>query len=118
MQPHTSSMSDPPEVERRRHARYHLVERVFIRKRDGSSYPATTNEISTSGLSATSTATLQPGEEVHLSPIAGAQVSAVVRRKIGTVYGFEFASVPTHIEAEIHKLCRGLLPFRASATEV
>jgi hypothetical protein len=117
MQPDVSSLTDPPEIERRRHTRYRLVERVFIRKKDGSSYPATTNEISISGLSATSNAILQPGEEVLLSPVAGGNLCAIVRRKLGTVYGFEFASLPPQIEAEIHKLCRGLVPFRGPAAE-
>jgi hypothetical protein len=93
------------------------VERVFISKRDGTSYPATTNEISMSGLSASSMALFQPGDEVHLSLVAGHEIVAVVLRKIGTVYGFEFALLPTEVAAEIHNLCRGLVPFGSSPTE-
>jgi hypothetical protein len=115
MEPDTNTLTAPPQFERRRHPRYRLVERVFIRRSDGSSYQATTCEISISGLSASSTVVLQPGEEVHLSPVAGEYINAIVRRKIGTVYGFEFTSVPPNIEAELHKICRGLLPFRSSA---
>jgi len=116
MEPAASPL-DSPNLERRRHARYHLVERVFIRKRNGSSHPATTNEISISGLSATSTAILQPGEEVHLSPVVGQQVNAIVRRKIGTEYGFEFISAPPNLISEILILCRGLLPFRGTPAD-
>jgi hypothetical protein len=101
-----------PQVERRRHARYRLQEPLLIRRNDGSSYQATTSEISISGLSAATTGVLRAGEEVRLSPVVGEQVSAIVRRKVGRMYGFEFTSVPPKVEEEIHILCRGLVPFR------
>jgi len=101
-----------PQVERRRHARYRLQEPVLIRRNDGSSYQTTTSEISISGLSAATTGVLRAGEEVRLSPVVGEQVSAIVRRKVGRMYGFEFTSVPPKVEEEIHILCRGLVPFR------
>jgi hypothetical protein len=86
--------STPRHAERRRHPRCRLSERILIHRKDGSSYRATTCEISLSGLSAATTGILRPGEEVRLSPLVGDQVSAIVRRKIGTIYGFEFVSVP------------------------
>jgi hypothetical protein len=108
----TNGVLTPDDVERRRHTRYRLVERLLIRRNDGSSYQATTSEISISGLSASTTGILRVGEEVRLSPVAGLQVSAIIRRTLGTIYGFEFSVMPPTLEEEIHKLCRGLLPFR------
>jgi len=98
--------------ERRRHARYRLCERLLIRCKDGTSHQAVTSDISISGLSASTTAVLQIGERVELSPVADAHVSAIVRHKSGTVYGFEFTELPWKVVEEIHKLCRGLVPIR------
>jgi hypothetical protein len=103
------------DAERRRHTRYRLVEGLLIRRNDGSSYQATTSEISISGLSAFTTGILRVGEEVRLCPVAGMQVSAIIRRSLGTMYGFEFSVMPPTLEEEIHKLCRGLVPFRTAA---
>lgn len=99
------------QVDRRWHVRYQLCEPLLIRRKDGSCHQAATSEISMSGLSAATAGILRPGEEVHLSPVVGAQVSAIVRRKIGTMYGFEFISVPPQVKDEIRILCRGLAPF-------
>lgn len=104
--------STPPHAERRRHPRCRLSERILIHRKDGSSCRATTCEISLSGLPAATTGILRPGEEVRLSPLVGDQVSAIVRRKIGTIYGFEFVSVPPTVQQELHILCAGLAPFR------
>jgi c-di-GMP-binding flagellar brake protein YcgR len=105
----------PVQIERRRHTRYRLEEPLVIHRNDGSSYQATTSEISIGGLSATTTGILRAGEEVRLSPVVGEQVSAIVRRKVGTMYGFEFTSVPRKVEEGIHTLCRRLVPFRGLA---
>jgi hypothetical protein len=104
----------PDQVERRRHTRYGLKERIFIRRENGSVCPATTSEISIGGLSATTTEYLLIGEEVRLSPVAGEQVSAIVRRKVGNIYGFEFTDTTLlpKVVQQIHILCRGLVPFR------
>jgi hypothetical protein len=113
-------MSEEPEVsitldqvERRRHKRYRIKERLFIRRNNGQSYQALTSEISISGLSASTDGVLRIEEDVHLSPVVGEQVSAIVRRKVGTTYGFEFTNVPDKVVADIHLLCRGLVPFRS-----
>jgi c-di-GMP-binding flagellar brake protein YcgR len=103
----------PQHAERRRHPRCRLSARILIHRKDGSSYRATTYEISLSGLSAATTGILRPGEEVRLSPLVGDQVSAIVRRRIGTIYGFEFVSVPPTVQQDLHILCAGLAPFAA-----
>jgi PilZ domain-containing protein len=103
------------EVERRRHARYRLVQALVISSSKQFSCKATTSDISISGLSATSSEELRIGENVHLFPVVGQRVAAVVRRKEGAIYGFEFTDLPDPVVADIHALCRGLFPFRGIA---
>jgi hypothetical protein len=105
------------QIEKRRHKRYRIKERLFIRRENGQSYPATTSEISISGMSASTEGVLRVEEEVHLSPVVGEQISAIVRRKVGTIYGFEFTNVPDKVVESIHILCRGLVPFRTLADD-
>jgi len=106
----------PHQVNRRRHVRYRMQQPLLISRNDGSSHPATTSEISLSGLSAATAGVLRAGEEVRLSPVAGEQISASVRRRVGSMYGFEFTSLPTGLEEKIHSLCSGLVPFEAHPT--
>jgi PilZ domain len=108
----TSTSSGPQQVERRRHPRFRFSEQILIYRKDGSSYRATTSEISLGGLSAASSVALRPGEEVRLSLLVGDQVSAIVRRRIGTIYGLEFISVPPWVKEEIHVLCGGSASLR------
>ena len=103
----------PDQVERRRHPRCRFSEPILIHRKDGSSCQATTSDISLCGISAASTSVLRPGEEVRLSLVAGEEISATVRRKIGTIYGFEFVALPPKAQEEIETLCRGLAPIRA-----
>jgi hypothetical protein len=102
----------PNFAEKRRHMRYRLVQALVIRRKNTSSHQATTSEISISGLSARCTELMAVGEEVNLSPVGGVPVDAVIRRKIGDTYGFEFMNPPDKVVEQIHILCRGLFPFR------
>jgi hypothetical protein len=43
-----------------------------------------------------------------LHPVAGKRVEAIVRRKQGTMYDFEFIVITPQIEAQLVKLCEGL----------
>jgi PilZ domain len=102
----------PNLADKRRHMRYRLVQALVIRRKNKTSHQATTSEISISGLSARSTELMAVGEEVILSPVGGAPVNAVIRRKTGDTYGFEFINPPDKVVEQIHILCRGLFPFR------
>src|SRR5258705_13314118 len=113
----TIASSTPQQVERRRHPRCRFSEPILIHRKDGSSCQATTSDISLCGLSAASTSVLRPGEEVRLSLGAGEEITAMVRRKIGTIYGFEFISLPPKAQEEIETLCRELAPIRGLTTE-
>lgn len=110
-------MSEPAtmgiEVERRKHKRYRYVERLYIARQDGMWYTAMTFEISAGGLSAATTADLEVGEIVKLSPVVEQRADAIVRRKQGARYGFEFLELPARIEGQIRKLCDGLPVFQA-----
>ena len=108
-------LNAPNQVDRRRHTRYRLREGLVIHRDDGASFRATTSEISISGLSASTAGALQIGEEVQLTPIVGEKVRAVVRRRVETIYGFEFVEPPEKVLEEIHLLCRGLIPFHGLA---
>jgi len=109
--------SSPDPVERRRHKRYRIKERLLIRRKNGQSYQAVTSEISVSGLSAATDGVLQIDEEVDLSPVVGEQINAIVRRKAGIIYGFEFTNALDNVVEAVHLLCRGLVPFRSQADE-
>jgi c-di-GMP-binding flagellar brake protein YcgR len=76
-------------------------------------YNAMTYEISPGGLSATTTAELAVGDRVKLSPILDQRFHAVVRRKQGAMYGFEFVRMPPNIEEQLLKLCAGLPVFQS-----
>jgi len=56
-------------------------------------FTAMTYEISAGASSAATTAERQLGEKVNLSPVADKRVEAIVRRKKGAIYGFEFAAI-------------------------
>jgi hypothetical protein len=66
-----------------------------------------TYEISVGGLSAATTTELKIGEKVSLSPVADKRVEAVVRRKQGAMYGFEFIGITPQIASQLVKLCEG-----------
>ena len=109
----SSAGSSDPESEKRRHRRYRFREPILVRTKRGE-LPAVTQEISISGLSASTTSKLQIAEEVRLVTIVGEQIEAVVRRKNENVYGFEFLNMPAKVEEAIHALCKGLFPFRGA----
>ncbi len=99
--------------ERRKHPRHRYIERLYIGKRDGMWFTAMTYEISVGGLSAATTTELEIGEKVSLSPVADKRVEAIVRRKQGAMYGFEFIRITAQIEAQLVKLCEGLPLFQS-----
>ena len=116
--PQPVTLPAPDFTEKRRHMRYRLVQALVIRRNAGmdrSPHPATTSEISISGLSAHTQVALTIGESVNLSPVGGETVAGIVRRKVGDLYGFEFVEPPDKVIKEIHALCRGLFPFRGQA---
>lgn len=80
-------------VERRRYKRYRLTVPVSVCGSDASIIPAMTLEISEAGLSAVLASPLEIGASVKIYPVAGETLTALVRRKVGKIYGFEFLKV-------------------------
>jgi hypothetical protein len=62
---------------------------------------------------AATTADLAVGEIVKLSAVMNKYVQAVVRRRRGAMYGFEYSEVPPNIREAILKLCEGLPLFQS-----
>ncbi|HEY1470904.1 MAG TPA: PilZ domain-containing protein [Candidatus Acidoferrum sp.] len=100
-------------IERRRHSRHRLGQPIQVWLEDGRAYPAMAFEMSESGMSAATTSDLHVGEKVDLSPVATYRVSAIVRRKTGSMYGFEFVELTEKQQKSICELCKDLPLFRS-----
>jgi hypothetical protein len=70
-----------------------------------------TYEIRVGGLSAATTVILVFGEKVKLSPAVNQHAGAILRRKQGALYGFEFFGLTAENETRILELCEGLRLF-------
>lgn len=103
--------SVPAGLERRKYTRYRFIDRLYIRRSDGYWFTAMTYEISAGGLSAATIADFAVGDRVSLSPVAGHRVQAIIRRKQGALYGFEFMEIPAQIQQRIKELCGVLPPY-------
>ena len=68
-------------------------------------------EISEGGISAATPNILLVGERVELYPVVGYRVHAVVRRKNGAMYGFEFVGLTEEQSAKIRAKCESLPLF-------
>jgi hypothetical protein len=97
--------------ERRKHPRHRYIERIYVGKTDGMWFTAMTYEIGAGGLSAATPTNLSVGEKVSLSPVVNKRVEAIVRRKNGSMYGFEFLNSTPETEEKIVKLCESLPLF-------
>jgi hypothetical protein len=53
------------------------------------------------------------GERVELYPVMGFRVKAIVRRKNGSMHGFEFVDLDEQQKAKINKTCEGLPEFQS-----
>ncbi|HTZ48407.1 MAG TPA: PilZ domain-containing protein [Verrucomicrobiae bacterium] len=104
----------PRWVERRKHPRYEYVREIEI-CRDGTVYAATTFEISESGMSAATPNLFRVGAIVQISPILSKSVKAIIRRKLGTMYGFEFLGLSDDQKQQLRQLCEQLPLFQSMA---
>lgn len=113
--PGSADQETPSWVERRRHPRHRYMQEIYICRKDGIEIPATTFEISESGLSAATPNYLDIGETVELYPIVGEWVKAIVRRKVRAMYGFEFLGLTEQHTNSLRTLCAGLPLFKSMA---
>ena len=86
-------MVSEPLPDRRRHPRFRFSAPLTIRCADGRAVPGISIEISESGISVLAADQLTVGDRVELNPVSGVMASALVRRRMGRVYGFEFMNL-------------------------
>ncbi len=91
--------------ERRTSPRYWLSVPLRIRSDDGSVMQGLSVEISEGGMSAMASDPLRVGERVELEPVEGGSVSALVRHKLGQMYGFEFVDLSAEQAQRIAESC-------------
>jgi c-di-GMP-binding flagellar brake protein YcgR len=102
-------------TERRKHPRHKYIERVIIQKEDGTWTATMSFEISVGGISLATAQDFAVGQHVELWPVVGVKVKAIVRRKKGSMYGFEFIELDPQIKADLENLCRELPLFQSMA---
>ena len=108
-----------PDPADRRHApRYRFSEPMKVCCQDGACLDGISVEISLRGMSAVVRGVLRPGDVVRLQPVTGVVTSAVVRHKLGMLYGFEFLELPNEQAGKIAERCRECEPWRSNARSV
>ena len=102
-------------AERRKHPRHRFIRQINICPANGLEFSATSFEISESGISAATPNFLAIGSTVQMFPVSGAWVKAIVRRKVGAMYGFEFIDLTEDQISVLHQLCSGLPLFQSTS---
>jgi hypothetical protein len=104
--------------DRRRHLRYRSSIPLTIRSADGVVARGISIETSESGLSAITSDSLKVDDTVELEPIAGGKVQAVVRRKLGRVYGFEFFNLTAEQIQLMTESCKRLPVYKGNSLAI
>lgn len=112
------AQSTDPILERRRHARYRFSEPLTVRRHDGTHLEGMSVEISEGGMSAIINGALRPGDVVQMQPVTGVTTSAMVRHKLGMLYGLEFLGLDNDQVDKIAERCRKCEPWRARTRAV
>ena len=105
-------------ADRRRHPRYRFSEPMKVCCQDGGCLDGMSVELSQSGMSAMVQGALAPGDVVRLQPVTGVTTAAVVRHKLGMLYGFEFLELAGEQAGKIAERCRKCEPWRSNARAV
>jgi len=115
----TGAAKAPPDVaNRRRYTRHRFSARVEIRREHELDLDAMMFELSEGGMSVATPNILTIGERVEVTSVAGHTVKAIVRRKHGALYGFEFVGMSEDLREKIRNLCRGLPLFKTILEDV
>jgi c-di-GMP-binding flagellar brake protein YcgR len=109
------SSSAPGGVERRKHSRYRFIVDLNISSENGATMHGMSFEIGAGGMSAATSGPLEVGEQVILYPVIRTRVKATVRRKNGSMYGFEFLAPTAEFQEKILALCQTLPLFQTMA---
>jgi len=104
--------------DRRRHPRYRFSIPITVHAADETATSGMSLEISGSGISVLLGVSLKIGETVELEPIAGSKASALVRRKTGKVYGFEFINLSSEQISQIANSCKKRPLFRCDNLDI
>jgi hypothetical protein len=75
-------------------------------------------EISECGMSLMVGGPLKGGDIVELEPIGGGRATAVVRRGLGKLYGFEFLQLSSEQAANIREMCKMLPSYRSKTLDL
>jgi hypothetical protein len=102
-------------IERRRHSRHRFIVDLNISSENGASMHGMSFEIGAGGMSAAASGQLEVGEQVILYPVIRARAKATVRRKNGSMYGFEFLAPPAEFQGKFLALCQTLPLFQTMA---
>jgi hypothetical protein len=105
-------------ADRRRHPRYRFSEPMKVCCQGGGCLDGMSVELSQSGMSAIIQGALRPGDVVRLQPVTGVTTAAVVRHKLGMLYGFEFLELAREQAGKIAERCRQCEPWRTNARGV
>jgi PilZ domain len=100
---------------RRRHRRYRFSEPMKVCCQDGACLDGFSVELSQGGMSAMIQGALRPGDIVRVQPVTGVTTAAVVRHKLGMLYGFEFLELAGEQAGKIAARCRQCEPWRSNA---
>jgi hypothetical protein len=99
----------------RRRPRYFISAAMSVRSAEGEAMPGISVEIGEGGMSAMVSGLLRVGDTVELGPVAGGRTSALVRHKLGRLYGFEFVGLTAEQAERIAENCKGLGSYRSDA---
>lgn len=102
-------------ADRRRHRRYRFSEPVKVSCQDGACLDGFSVELSQGGMSAMIQGALRPGDIVRVQPVTGVTTAAVVRHKLGMLYGFEFLELAGEQAGKIAARGRQCEPWRSNA---
>src|ERR1700692_702102 len=105
----------PGGIERRKHSRYRFIVDLNISSENGATMHGMTFEIGAGGMSAATSGPLEVGEQVILYPVIRTRVQATVRRKNGSMYGFEFLAPTAEFQEKLLALCQTLPLFQTMA---
>jgi hypothetical protein len=97
----------PDFVNRRRYTRHRLSAQLEIRREHCLNVDAVMFEMS-GGRSAAPLNILTIGGKVEVKAVAGQKAKAIVRRKHGAMYGFEFVGLSEDLRDRIRNICREL----------
>jgi len=116
--PADASARTPGPIEKRRYTRHRFSTQVEVHREQGYDVDAMTFEISEGGMSAATPNILTIGEKVEIRTLAALRIKAIVRRKHGAIYGFEFLEMTHAMRERIRNVCKGLPLFLSMLDDV